>query len=54
MTNGKNLFAGANSGVYFSTDNGDNWINRNAGLIDSNINKIILDGDNIELQGSSF
>ncbi len=44
---GNNIFACTSSGVFFSTDDGDNWLKKNTGLVDTNVFRLLIDGKNI-------
>ncbi|TAL68755.1 MAG: T9SS type A sorting domain-containing protein, partial [Bacteroidetes bacterium] len=41
------IFAGTNEGIYHSTDNGDNWVEKNEGLTYPLISEFAIIGDNI-------
>src|SRR3972149_4392503 len=44
---GTDLFAGTDSGVFKTTNNGTNWISVNDGLTDKHISSLALIGDNL-------
>jgi hypothetical protein len=45
--NGSNIFAGTGTGVYLSTNNGNNWTAVNNGLTDTYISSLGITGNNI-------
>jgi hypothetical protein len=45
--NGSNIFAGSDSGVFLSTNNGGNWIAVNNGLTNIDITSLAVSGSNI-------
>lgn len=47
LANSTDLFAGTDSGVFLSTDNGTNWAAVNNGLTDKHISSLALIGDNL-------
>jgi hypothetical protein len=48
VASGTNLFAGTSyDGVFLSTDNGDNWIDVNSGLTNTDVNAMAVSGTNI-------
>ncbi|MGA2295954.1 MAG: T9SS type A sorting domain-containing protein [FCB group bacterium] len=46
-TNGNNIFSGTDRGLYVSSDNGDNWREKDSGIVNPNINSIVINGNNI-------
>jgi photosystem II stability/assembly factor-like uncharacterized protein len=52
----QNLFIGlmTNAGIYFSSDNGNSWIERNNGLLDKSIHSLLTISDSLVFAGTRF
>ncbi|MFA6572286.1 MAG: T9SS type A sorting domain-containing protein, partial [Bacteroidota bacterium] len=45
VAEGNNIFLGTEDGVFVSTNFGDKWIKKNNGLLDTNINALLISDD---------